>query len=91
MSKYKYLILTDLDGTLLDSNGRLSALTLDYVHRINKRDDVLFSFSTGRHWRDAEKIYNDLQLKGFVSCCNGAYIYDPHQNWCEYEFLSDSI
>lgn len=91
MSKYKYLIVTDLDGTLLNSNGELSSLAVDYVHKLNKRDDILFSFSTGRCWRDSEKIYKQLQLKGFVSCCNGAFLYDPVNDISVYSYLSELV
>ncbi|GCE63298.1 putative hydrolase [Candidatus Mycoplasma haematohominis] len=91
MSKYKYLIVTDLDGTLLNSKGELSPLTVDYVRKLNKRDDVFFSFSTERCWRDSEKIYRELELKGFVSCCNGALLYDPVNDISVYSYLSELV
>lgn len=91
MQKYKYLVLSDLDGTLLNSKGELSEETIAYVKELNKRDDILFCFSTGRCWRDAKDIYKTLELKGFVSCCNGAYIYDPHREEIRYSFISEKF
>ncbi|OAL10225.1 hydrolase [Candidatus Mycoplasma haematobovis] len=91
MQKYRYLVLSDLDGTLLNSHGELSEETIAYVKELNRRNDILFCFSTGRCWRDAKEIYAKLELKGFASCCNGAYIYDPHQELIRYSFISEKF
>lgn len=91
MSKYKYLVVSDLDGTLLNSEGKISQKTVDFVHKLNGRNDVLFTFSTGRSWQDSEWIYKELKLKGFISCSNGSHIYDPHQNIKIYSYLEHSI
>lgn len=91
MSNYKYLVLSDLDGTLLNSEGVLSKATVDFVHKLNKRDDILFSFSTGRSWQEAKHIYEELQLKGFVSCNNGAFIHNPHTGYINFSFISDKV
>ncbi|CBY93511.1 conserved hypothetical protein [Mycoplasma haemofelis str. Langford 1] len=91
MFKYKYLVLSDLDGTLLNSEGLISEGTKKFVHELNKRDDVLFCFSTGRCWRDCKGIYDELELKGFVSCCNGAFIYNPREEIARYSFISEKL
>ncbi|AEW45979.1 HAD superfamily hydrolase Cof [Mycoplasma haemocanis str. Illinois] len=91
MSNYKYLVLSDLDGTLLNSEGLVSEGTKKFVHEINKRDDILFCFSTGRCWRDCKRIYEELELKGFVSCCNGAFIYNPREELVRYSFISEKL
>lgn len=91
MSGYKYLILSDLDGTLLNSEGVLSKKTVEFVHELHKRGDVLFAYSTGRSWKESKHIYEELKLKGFVSCNNGAYIYNPHINYLNCVFIAESV
>ncbi|AGX89262.1 HAD-IIB family hydrolase [Mycoplasma parvum] len=81
MSNYKYIVISDLDGTLCTSQGDVSQESIEYLKKFQeKRDDVLFTFSTGRAWNDAKPIYEQLGLKSYISCLNGGYIYNPHTN-----------
>lgn len=92
MDNFRYLILSDLDGTLLTDSDEVTPATIEGVHEINKnREDVLFSFSTGRTWKEARHIYNALQLKGFVSLCNGSHLYNPHKEISLYAFISEKL
>ncbi|AHC39838.1 haloacid dehalogenase [Mycoplasma ovis str. Michigan] len=89
MSDYKYIVISDLDGTLCDSREILSDQTKKYLLKFQKEHpEVLFTFSTGRPWAEAKEIYEQLQLKSYISCLNGSYIYNPHTNHLITSFLS---
>lgn len=91
MQNYQYLVLADLDGTLLNDDGELSEQTIKYVQALNNQKNILFSFNTGRPWHDCEEIYKKLNLKGFISCCNSAFIYNPHTGENFHCFLSKNM
>lgn len=71
------LIITDLDGTLLHSDGRVSeemvSFLLDYQH-----NGGVVILATSRHWGDCEHIANRVLRagSGFVAASNGLYICD---------------
>jgi Cof subfamily protein (haloacid dehalogenase superfamily) len=69
-------IATDLDGTLLGSDGRVSARTRDAVLAAEDRGmDVVIA--TGRPPRWIAPIVEQLGERGLVVCANGAAVYDP--------------
>lgn len=72
----KYLIISDLDGTLLDANGKLTQNTIDTVNEITKQGHI-FCIATGRPKRGAIDIYNQLGLNSIMLNQNGAYISNP--------------
>lgn len=72
----KYLIISDLDGTLLNSNGELSQNTIDTVNEITNQGHI-FCIATGRPKRGAIDIYNKLGLNSIMLNQNGAYISNP--------------
>lgn len=72
----KYLIISDLDGTLLDSDGKLSQNTINTVNEITKEGHI-FCIATGRPKRGAIDIYNQLGLNSIMLNQNGAYISNP--------------
>ncbi|CCE66578.1 HAD-IIB family hydrolase [Candidatus Mycoplasma haematominutum] len=78
MFNYEYIVISDLDGTLCNSLGAPSKNTVEYIREFQqKHPKVLFTFSTGRNWADCSEIYESLGLTGYISCLNGAYIYNP--------------
>ena len=70
------LVISDLDGTLLDSTGRISPRTRESIARARELG-VVVTFATGRHWDSAKGIAYELSLSEGVICNNGAMIIDP--------------
>ncbi len=69
-------IATDLDGTLLGSDGKVSARTRDAV-RAAEDAGLLVVIATGRPPRWIPPIVEQLGERGLVVCANGATVYDP--------------
>ncbi len=68
------LVATDLDGTLLRSNGTVSPYTRDMLTRVAKSLPIVLV--TARPPRRAKLIANEVGVQGAVICCNGALVYD---------------
>lgn len=75
----KYLIISDLDGTLLNSEGKLSKKTIETIKEITKQGHI-FCLSTGRPLRGSINIYNQLGLNSIMLNYNGAFISNPSNN-----------
>jgi Cof subfamily protein (haloacid dehalogenase superfamily) len=69
------LVVLDLDGTLLDSQLRIRADTIDELERI-RAHGVGVMIATGRHHVGAYPYWHQLGLELPAICCNGAYLYD---------------
>ncbi len=76
MDKNRKLIITDLDGTLLNDNSELSKKTIATVKKISDKGHI-FCISTGRPYRSAIKFYKQLGLKTVMSTLNGSHITNP--------------
>ena len=76
MKKFEGILLcTDLDGTLLNSERRISEenrRAIDYF----KSQGGLFTFITGRMPFFSQKIYEEVQPNAPYGCINGGGIYD---------------
>jgi HAD superfamily hydrolase (TIGR01484 family) len=75
MSTYR-AIATDLDGTLLRSDLRISARTRDAVLAAEDAGMVVV-IATGRPPRWIAPVVEQLGDRGLVVCANGAAVYDP--------------
>lgn len=69
------MIATDLDGTLLRSDGTVSPRTRDALHEAREQGRVVV-LATGRPIRYVRELAIGLELKAPVVCANGAIIYD---------------
>lgn len=69
-------IATDLDGTLLRSDGSVSPRTREAVHAAEDAG-LLVVIATGRPPRWIPPIVEELGERGLVVCANGASVYDP--------------
>ena len=69
-------IATDLDGTLLGSDGTVSERTVAAVHAAEDAG-LLVVIATGRPPRWIPPIVEQLGERGLVVCANGATVYDP--------------
>ena len=68
------LVASDIDGTLIHSDGTLSKRTLDVIHAL----PVPFVLVTGRPVRWLRQLYDQMPEPFTAICANGAVIYDPH-------------
>lgn len=76
------LFCTDLDGTLFDSNRKLSDENREAIEYF-KSEGGLFTFITGRVRLTADAIYRLIQPNAPFACFNGAALYDGNAD----EFL----
>lgn len=73
----KRLILVDLDGTALKSNGKeIHPLTLEVLKKASELGHIV-CIVTGRPHRGSIKFYKQLGLKTLLCNFNGAHIHDP--------------
>ncbi len=70
------LIATDVDGTLLDDDEKITARTRAAVHAAVD-SGVEFVLATGRPPRWVRPVVDALGLAPMAVCANGAVIYDP--------------
>jgi len=69
------LIVTDIDGTLLDDNGKLGVDSKKLIHELIK-EDVVVTLATGRLHSAAKALAEELSLNGFIISLDGAAIKD---------------
>ena len=69
------MIALDLDGTLLDPEGRIRPSTAAAL-RSAKRSGLEVVLVTGRHHSVTRPYFEELGLSGPAICCNGTYVYD---------------
>ncbi|MDV2857729.1 Cof-type HAD-IIB family hydrolase [Oceanimonas sp. CAM02] len=69
------VIVSDLDGTLLNSQHRISGYTQDVLHELTRRG-VEFIVATGRHHVDVRAMRDQLGLNVTLVTSNGARIHD---------------
>lgn len=73
------VIVSDLDGTLLNSQHRISGYTREVLHELTRRG-VEFIVATGRHHVDVRAIRDQLGLNVSLITSNGARIHDADDN-----------
>ncbi|MDE7365282.1 MAG: Cof-type HAD-IIB family hydrolase, partial [Ruminococcus sp.] len=71
----KKLYISDLDGTLLDSDGKLSDYTINTLNNLIE-NGVYFTFATARTIYSAKPITEGLNINVPCILNNGASIYD---------------
>ena len=67
------LLALDLDGTLLDSRGDIPEKNIEAIRRA-EATGVLVTIATGRRFRDALPVAEQLKLNAPVICHNGALL-----------------
>jgi Cof subfamily protein (haloacid dehalogenase superfamily) len=78
MNTYRFMA-TDLDGTLLNAEHRLSQKTAQTLTQLSKRG-VTLTFATGRHFLDAQHLRSSIDGPVYLITANGARIHDPEGN-----------
>lgn len=69
------MVVTDLDGTLLAPDGSLTKETAGRLSALSRRG-VIVAIATGRSWRTALRVQQQLGIRGPFIAHNGAYVYD---------------
>lgn len=69
------LIVSDLDGTLVDKNKNVSEYTKKIVTLLKERG-IEFIIATGRSYKGAKHVYDTLELDSEIVCNNGTTIYN---------------
>lgn len=72
------LVVSDLDGTILDNEEKISVRT-KAVFAAVKAAGVDFMFATGRNFNEIDFLETYLNYDGVVICSNGAVTYDLGQ------------
>lgn len=72
----KTLYVTDLDGTLLNSNEQLSAYTVDTINQLVAQG-MLFTYATARSLSSASMVTKGLSAGIPAITYNGAFIVEP--------------
>lgn len=73
------LIACDLDGTLLDANAQLRKASSTLLRKL-WHDGTIVVLATGRSWRTALKIQQQLGIAGPIIAHNGGYVFDPRES-----------
>lgn len=69
----RYLIVTDIDGTLLRSDGTISKETKNKIKQLTAQGHI-FALATGRMHGAARMIAHQLGWNGYIISCNGAVV-----------------
>ncbi len=72
----KILYVTDLDGTLLNKNDRVSERSVEIINRLVNRG-MQFTYATARSLVSASVVTQGLSTKIPVIAYNGAFIFEP--------------
>ena len=82
------VIISDLDGTLLNNHHQISDFT-KHVFRELHKENYIFIIATGRHHLDAMPIVETLGIPYYLVTSNGARIHSPEKELL-YAFNLDS-
>lgn len=72
----KKLVISDMDGTLLQSDKSISQTTIETVFEMRK-NDIDFTIATGRIYPTVYDTIEKLDIQKPVILCNGAIIQNP--------------
>lgn len=72
----KHLICIDIDGTLVDGEGKIPEKNMEAIAKVIEQGHIV-SIITGRPWRSTQHLYEELKLNTMVGNYNGALIHHP--------------
>lgn len=82
--KYK-LICSDIDGTLVDTRGRVTKENQAAIHELEKAG-IMFAICSGRMYSAVNMISLFYEIPSYVICSNGAVIGDTRTNQVLHQF-----
>lgn len=84
------MIVSDVDGTLLDHEGKCHERTRAAIHRAVK-EGVVVTLGTGRGFATANPLHKELGMTGPIITLNGAVIKDPFITYQSHLVADDAI
>lgn len=69
------VVASDLDGTLLNSDHKLSSYTKKVLQALRQKD-IQFVFATGRHHIDVAQMRENMEIDAFMITSNGARVHN---------------
>ena len=84
------VVVSDLDGTLLNGQHQISPRTRDTLHRLVDQG-IKFVVATGRHHVDVRSIRDTLGLDIYLITSNGAVVHDKQDQLIFNQALPDSV
>lgn len=72
-------VVSDLDGTLLNSKSQVSDYTIKVINDLYNKG-IPFAIATGRAYCSTKDIKDSIGIPMFMICNNGANIYDKDEN-----------
>lgn len=70
-----HIVASDLDGTLLNPEHRLSAYTKQVLQALRQRN-IHFIFATGRHHVDVAQMRENMEIDAYMITSNGARVHN---------------
>jgi Cof subfamily protein (haloacid dehalogenase superfamily) len=87
----KKVIISDLDGTLLNNSHVISEFTIQAFQQLH-REGYLVIIATGRHHLDALPIIKNLEIPVYLVSSNGARIHSPEKELLfAFDLQSDAV
>ena len=84
------VVVSDLDGTLLNGQHQISSRTRDTLHRLVDQG-VKFVVATGRHHVDVRSIRDALGLDIYLITSNGAVVHDKQDQLVYNQALPSTV
>ena len=84
---HKKMIALDLDGTLLNSESKLSDFTIETIKKISALGHKVI-ITTGRPYRMAHTYYKQLELDTPMINFNGSLTHLPEKKWVDEQCLT---
>jgi Cof subfamily protein (haloacid dehalogenase superfamily) len=73
------LLVTDLDGTLLDAQGRVHPRDREAIRALRRRG-VMVSIATGRMYSGTRHVAEEIGVEGPIGCLDGALVIDTRDH-----------
>ncbi|QXM07126.1 Cof-type HAD-IIB family hydrolase [Crassaminicella indica] len=87
--RYK-AVISDLDGTLLNSNHRISNYTKGVIQKVVEKG-IKFFIATGRHHMDAAHIKKQLELDTTLISSNGSRVHHGEEEIFAYDLEEEIV
>jgi Cof subfamily protein (haloacid dehalogenase superfamily) len=84
------LVLSDVDGTLVTAEKRLTRRSVDAVHKLHETG-IEFAVTSGRPPRGMSMLVEPLALTTPISAFNGGLVVDPELEVLEERVLPDDV